>query len=184
MKLRRRDALALVFELDRRECEVLGYLLRRYPVLDPQWHQIARPEHLGALKAEQEMLTEAMTAEQSSNRRRVAIFIKERLGGGGDDEAELTGDGSSGKGGGTRASRRIVRIPREEADWLLQVINDVRVGSWVRLGCPEEAAMHTPALAAKSITDYTAMEIGGLVQSLLLEALNPGRDLGDAPGAV
>ena len=47
----------------------------------------------------------------------------------------------------------------------------MRVGCWVRLGCPDESEMHTPTLAARNVTDYTAMELGGLIQSVLLAAL-------------
>lgn len=154
MKLLKCDAEALTFELDRRERELMVFLLRRYPVLDPAWHQIASPGDRAALTAEQEMLTESMTADQVENRREVERFIERHM--------NLDGQGP-------------VRITRLEADWLLRVINDVRVGSWVRLGAPDESAMHTPELAARSVTDYTAMELGGLVQSVLLAALDPAR---------
>ncbi len=154
MKLLKSDAEALTFELDRRERELMVFLLRRYPVLDPAWHQIASPGDRAALAAEQEMLTESMTAEQVENRGRVEKFIESRL----DIDRQAP-----------------VRITRVEAEWLLRVINDVRVGCWVRLGAPDESAMHTPALAARSVTDYTAMELGGLVQSILLAALDSAR---------
>ncbi len=154
MKLLKSDAEALTFELDRRERELMVFLLRRYPVLDPAWHQIASPGDRAALAAEQAMLTESMTEEQLANRRKVERFIGSHL------DLERQGP---------------VRITRLEADWLLRVINDVRVGSWVRLGAPDEAAMHTPELAARSMPDYTAMELGGLVQSVLLAALDPAR---------
>lgn len=161
MRLLQRDEASVTFELERREREVLIFLLRRYPVLDPGWHRIAAPSESERWAAEQEMLTEAMTAAQRENRSRLKRFIAAQLA---PPSAEEVDEAA--------AAPRAVRLTLEEVEWLLQMINDVRVGSWVRLGCPEESAMHTPDLAARGMTEYTAMEIGGLVQSILLTVLD------------
>ena len=160
MKLLTRDAESLTFELDRRERELLAFLLGRYPALDPSYHQSAAPNDRDALAEAQQMLTESMTAEQQENRRRAAAFVRTRL--------TVPAPPAPGSPAPSRLS---LRITLTEVDWLLRVVNDVRVGCWVRLGCPEEDALRAPMLAARNVTDYTAMELGGLVQSLLLAAL-------------
>jgi hypothetical protein len=55
-----------------------------------------------------------------------------------------------------------------EADWLLQVLNDIRVGSWVALGSPEE---RLDVLNENNMRDFWAMEISGRFEMILLEAL-------------
>jgi hypothetical protein len=56
-------------------------------------------------------------------------------------------------------------------EWLLQVLNDIRVGSWVQLGCPELAPARLSELAAKNPIPFTAMETSGYFQMALLEAV-------------
>jgi hypothetical protein len=164
MRFLSRDTESVTFELDRRELELLTFLLRRYPVRDPAYPQLASPNEREALADEQRMLTESLTAEQEENRGKVAEFIRTRL-----TPPASTPPGSS----GSAPFEFSVRISFAEVDWLLRVINDVRVGCWVRLGCPEEQSLHLPPLSfsLSKVTDFAAMELGGVVLGVLLEAL-------------
>ena len=56
-----------------------------------------------------------------------------------------------------------------EVEWLLQVLNDVRVGSWLALGEPERG--QEPAVTAQNARYLLALELCGLFQSVLLAAL-------------
>jgi hypothetical protein len=58
----------------------------------------------------------------------------------------------------------------EQLEWLLRVLNEVRVGSWVRLGRPELAAARKIRLTGAYGRLYTAMELCGYFQANLLEA--------------
>jgi len=51
---------------------------------------------------------------------------------------------------------------------LLQVLNDVRIGSWIELGSPERPL---EALGAKTAPAVWAMEMAGAFQMSLLELL-------------
>jgi hypothetical protein len=53
-------------------------------------------------------------------------------------------------------------------DWLLQVLNDVRVGSWIALGSPENLPH---SLTAENAPDYWTMEAAGYFQMRFLELL-------------
>ena len=64
-----------------------------------------------------------------------------------------------------------MRLTTEQMDWLLRVLNEVRVGLWVRLGRPEELA---PLVESGEIDSVVAMEICAFFQSRLLEALGGG----------
>jgi hypothetical protein len=166
MKLLARDAESLTFELDRRERELIVFLLQRYPVRNPADAQIASPADREAMAEEQRMLTEGLTAEQQENRLKVTEFIRTRL-------TPPPGRERSAAGGPATPARSLhpLRVTLVEVDWLLRVVNDVRVGCWERLGRPDEMRMNPELLGAAHITDFTAMELGGLVQSLLLHAL-------------
>jgi hypothetical protein len=59
-----------------------------------------------------------------------------------------------------------------DMEWLLQVLNDIRIGSWVRLGSPEE---RLEKLTLKTAPHFWAMEMSGYFQSRLLEALDRSR---------
>ena len=56
-----------------------------------------------------------------------------------------------------------------ELEWLLQVLNDVRVGSWLKLGQPDEN--QSPDVTPENFQFVLAMEVCGAFQSALLAAL-------------
>jgi hypothetical protein len=60
-------------------------------------------------------------------------------------------------------------LSRAEAEWVLQVLNDIRVGSWIILGSPEG---EIEGLDAKTASDFWAMEMAGYFETELLQALN------------
>ena len=69
--------------------------------------------------------------------------------------------------GHTETGARLSLSPAE-VEWLLQVLNDIRVGSWVILGSPEEKPAE---LNATTAPHFLAMEMAGYFQMQLLEAL-------------
>ena len=56
-------------------------------------------------------------------------------------------------------------------DWLLQVLNDIRVGGWLLLGEPDEKKGKSIQVNAQNLQHYAAMEFCGLFQMTLLDAL-------------
>jgi hypothetical protein len=55
-----------------------------------------------------------------------------------------------------------------DLEWLLQVLNDIRVGSWIALGEPDET--HPPEVAGANARPVVALELCGYFQSTLLTA--------------
>jgi hypothetical protein len=157
MKLLGRDGDGLVFGLTAREGEALRFVLGRYPALDPAYHQITRPEAAADLREEQRLLTEAMAETQAANRRRVAEFL----------QRNLAPAGASAEG---RAVLRL-SLTDTEADWFLEVLNNVRVGLWVKLGRPLPGRDFLQRPDSQTLADYSALEIAGHLQSTVLEAL-------------
>ena len=162
MKLLSRQADTLTFELRPREREILVHLLNSYPVQDPKKRLLARPEHLEKLAVEQQMLIEAVTEQQQSNRKEVASFIERHLR---PSTPSPEPDSPSGQTGQ-------LTITHAEADWLLEVLNDIRVGCWNLMGCPDEDQIHSWRLAVSHPREFGMMEMSSLAQMILLEALD------------
>lgn len=157
MKYLGRREERLEFILSAREGEALRFVLGRYPSLPPSYHEVARPESAAGLREEQRLLEEALGETQSANRRQLAEFLARNLAPARDDA-------------GPSPSLRL-SLTEGEADWLLEVLNDVRLGAWVRLGRPLPDRLPPPQPGQRAQADIAAMEIAGLVQSLVLEAL-------------
>ena len=62
-----------------------------------------------------------------------------------------------------------------QVEWLLQLLNDIRVGSWLILGEPDEKKGKPVALTSENARHYAAMEFCGLFQMTLLDAVQQGR---------
>jgi len=56
-------------------------------------------------------------------------------------------------------------------EWLLQVLNDIKVGSWVQLGCPELEKAAPVNLTRPNARSLQAMHLSGEFQAALLEAV-------------
>ncbi len=59
-------------------------------------------------------------------------------------------------------------LGQADLEWLLQILNDIRVGNWILLGSPEE---RREVLNAKTAPHLWAMEMAGWFEMSLLEAL-------------
>ena len=63
-----------------------------------------------------------------------------------------------------------------EIEWFLQVLNDLRVGSWLALDSPEQdddgSYINFESVTAENVTDIWPMEICGALQYELLKALH------------
>lgn len=61
----------------------------------------------------------------------------------------------------------------EEIEPLLQILNDVRVGSWIQLGCPENVSELNMAEVSTDNARYAwAMEVSGAFEAFFLSTLN------------
>ena len=68
-------------------------------------------------------------------------------------------------GGGCRLT-----LTPSQMEWLLQVVNDIRVGSWLVLGQPDEKKGKPIELNNENARYYAAMEFCGYLQLALLDA--------------
>jgi hypothetical protein len=143
----------LIFQINPREEALLLAILRLYPVLASNHYQISK-DPKAARSAEQRLLEESMGQLRAEHRRKLdemfrapQRFFKDAPG-----------------------ERRLV-LTGVQLEWLLQVLNDIKVGSWVQLGCPELEQADPVKLTAVNARSLQAMHLSAQFQSVLLEAV-------------
>ncbi len=155
MKLVRQVEGCHEFQFGRREHLVFCEVLRAYPVIPLEHHQVTRATAPNPSQTDaQALLRETLAALKAENRRRVEEFLA---------DARRFLEHQE----GVRA-----RFTREEMEWLLQVLNDVRVGSWIHLGCPDPDAGQRPRLTPKNARYLPLMEMAAAFEYALLAALD------------
>jgi hypothetical protein len=150
MKLIKTTNSRLVFELGQREKRSLPQILKLYPCVPPAHHVLSKSGRLPDREGNQQLLDEALAEQRAENRKQVQALLADPR------RFELTETGAR------------LSLSPAEVEWLMQVLNDIRVGSWVILGSPE----NKPAeLNAATAPHFLAMEMAGYFQMQLLEAL-------------
>ena len=154
MKMVRTTKTRLVFELSQRERLLLPHILKLYPCVPAAHHLLSKSGRVPDREANQRLLDEALSEQRAQNRKQVQALLA--------DSTRLEC---------TEAGGRLSLSP-SEVEWLLQVLNDVRVGSWVSLGSPEDKP---PEFNTTNAPHLLAMEMAGYFQMQLLEALEGER---------
>lgn len=152
MKLLQRTETGYTFLIGKRERELLFALLGRYPVLGSTHFRTRGGKVEKEPDANQTLLEEALAEQQRENRRHLEEILNQP---GRFHEDEL----------GYKFS-----LSPSEVEWLLQVLNDIRVGSWVQLGEPDISVRHLPELNEQNVQLAWALEMAGLFEHSLIEA--------------
>lgn len=153
MKLVSRQGEELVFELRQRERDLLGGILRLYPLLNADYHQVSRTGSTEQIAECEHLLCDAMAEQRSKNKKLVADFLT--------DKHWIE----------EKPGRYRLTFTAWQVEWLLQVLNDVRVGSWVILGKPDPEKGDKVEISAGKLPYAGAMDLSGYFQMVLLEAL-------------
>jgi hypothetical protein len=143
----------LVFQISPGEEALLLATLRLYPLIENGHHRISKdPNRAGS--AEQRLLEESMAQRRAAHRRKLDELFRapQRFFKGVTDARHLVLTGA-------------------QFEWLLQVLNDIRVGSWVRLGCPEMEDPRPVELTRLNARSLHTMHVSGQFQMALLEAV-------------
>lgn len=140
-----------VFHLTKRERTLLTHVLKMFPVVGGPVAPLSKSGDDEKLVEHEQLLTEALAEQRAEHKRLVDAFL-----------------GEEGRFAEDKAGFRL-RLGTGQVDWLLRVLNEVRVGLWLKLGKPEQLA----PLAISGQLDYVvAMEICAFFQSRLLAALS------------
>lgn len=151
MKLLRIEKERYIFHLARQERALLALILRLYPVI-PSAHQPVSKSAPAASQASQRLLDEALAEQRADNKKIVDDFVKDPK------RFEEVHAGFQ------------LTLTAAEIDWLLQILNDVRVGSWILLGSPEEE-QRAISEDDPNAPHAWAMDLAGFFQMNFLRAL-------------
>jgi hypothetical protein len=144
----------LEFEFGPEEKELLVHVLNLYPLVPESHLRLSKGGQIPNPEENQHLLEEALKAQRQSNQRAVAVWLSD------------TGRFAAGDSGFR------VLLARGEIDWLLQVLNDVRIGSWIALGSPGYGAEKKRSQDRQAARHRMLMELAGGFQSYFLGALN------------
>jgi hypothetical protein len=139
-----------VLELGPREKELLLALLKRYPCVPPAHQRLSKAGAGADLHSAQRLLDDALAEQRARNKRQVQALFAD------------PGRWIATEGGWK------VSVTTGEIEWLLQVLNDVRVGSWLALGSPEQ---RVKTLTEENAPHLWAMEMSGSFEMALLHLL-------------
>lgn len=153
----------IVFEVSKREYHLLRQVLSRYPLVPQDYHRERSKLENGANpeRDNQAVLDEALADRRAENQRRLLAWF--------DDPGRFSP--------GAGALR--LTLDAGEIQWLLEVLNEVRVGSWLRLGSPDQDSLANLPITNETAPFFWGMELCGYFQMILLEALDQEEDDGD-----
>jgi hypothetical protein len=149
MKLLKQIRNGWEYELNHQEAMCLRTIICEFP-LTPATHFKATKTESGRKAAEREQLLNESLAEHRMDLKRQATKLL-----------------ASGKLKAGQAAWRL-RLNLEEREILLQLLNDIRVGSWRALGEPEDLESKPPAPSEKQVSFHTLMQLAGYFEVKLL----------------
>lgn len=147
MKLVRATEDQLTFQLGKREKELFLTMLGFYPTA-PRSCQLTRSTGVPDAKESQKLLEQSLAEQREQNQKQLAALLT--------DAKRLAPNEH-----GWRLS-----LARGDLEWLLQVLNDIRIGHWVALGSPAEPERIINETTAPHLW---AMEVAGSFQMGFLE---------------
>ncbi len=157
MELIKVEACNYVFRLGKREKRLLVGILLLYPLVPLSHHQISRSGAEEDSAGKQDLLREALEAHRREARQQLDMLLA--------SHHRLVPDNT-----GFR-----LLLDRQQVEWFLQILNDVRLGSWILLGCPDphEGDPKKP-LDAERVNQIVVMELAAQFQQDLIDALDTG----------
>ncbi|MGV3774610.1 MAG: hypothetical protein ACO1QB_17050 [Verrucomicrobiales bacterium] len=152
MKLLNKDGDQFVFLVGKRERSMLLQLLQYYPMID-SGHFRPRTNRKSKELLDEKLLEEALAETRAENKR----LLKDMLA-----ETDRFVDNEIGFK---------FRVKRSELEWLLQILNDIRVGAWAKLGSPDPKLETDMILKEEYDPLQVTMNLAGFYQSAFLHAI-------------
>jgi hypothetical protein len=155
MRCIRASKEAVILQLEARERRLFIDVLSKYPVVPAAYQPLSRGLKDLANGDDQALLNDALAEQRAALQQQLQQWL--------------------------RTPNRFRRVQsgynftlrRTEAEWLLQILNDIRVGHWLLLGSPGEMldVDDLDALAPEMHHAWAVMELSGMFQMIILQAL-------------
>lgn len=154
MKLLRIDGDRFDFEFSPVEKELFFHALNLYPLVPESHHRLTKGKQMPGQRENQRLLEETIQSQRDENRKEIATWL--------DEPERFTRSGEDWR----------VQFDRDDLEWLLQVMNDIRVGSWIAVGSPEHSQEQPMETDPDSLRNLLRMEIAGSFEMYFLGAAN------------
>jgi len=154
VKLIRTKREKLVFEISLPEKRLLFEVLNLYPLITATHHRLSKTARPAKHDENQRLLEESLAAQREENRKNVRAML--------DKPGHFQ----------AAASGFQLALSGPEIEWLLQVLNDVRVGSWIALGSPDPEQGKKIVFNEKILPRFRMMELAGAFEMVFLDALS------------
>jgi len=139
-----------------RERDLFLDLLTFYPCTPPAHQMLSKHSVVADAEAAQHLLDEALAEQREENHRLLQQLMLDL------ERFQLQPTGLK------------LVLFETEVEWLLQVLNDVRVGSWIKLGSPEDQDFLEQAveqMTGENRPTIWALEMSGYFEMQFLKAL-------------
>src|SRR6202142_122537 len=153
MKLIRIRREKFVFAISPQEKRLLDEVLKLYPLVSATHHRLSRKSNVVQPNDHQRLLEESLAAQREVNRKNVQAMLEKP------GHFQTSPSGSQ------------LTVSGPEIEWLLQVLNDVRVGSWIALGSPDPEQDQKIVFNKTMLPHFRMMELAGAVEAVFLAAL-------------
>ncbi|HVR36252.1 MAG TPA: hypothetical protein VMS21_10435 [Methylomirabilota bacterium] len=141
------------FRLRHQEHPAFVSLLRLFPVLPPDFQPLSKSADPAETEADQKLLEEAMRSQKAGLKSEVEKLLQDG------DRLRKTPEGWE------------LALEGPQLEWFLQVVNEIRVGSWRHLGSPDPLRHLRIEINETSLHHLWAMGMCDRIQSAVLEAL-------------
>jgi hypothetical protein len=161
MKMARQNKDGWQYHLNQREAGCLRSLLQKFPITANVPARISRTDADPKTVEREKLLNESLAEHRKELKKQAA---------------NLLGAGKFKRG----ESGCLLTLNPEEREILLQILNDIRIGSWHVLGEPEELDPETSPQTVKDLVFYNLMNLAGYFEAAFLHAFSsdtyPGHD--------
>ncbi len=152
MKIFEKNHSALIIELDATETKLLKHILSDYPLAPNESRRLSAFADADELQEHTRLLQSSLNEHTRANRAKLQHWM------------------ASPETWQPRQNRTLLTIKTKDRNWLLQILNDLRIGSWQKLHCPGQEELAAVELHPESAYPLWTMEISGLLQTLILNA--------------
>lgn len=151
MRLLRSTNERFIFSLSQVEQRIFLEILQLYPLV-PASHQTLSKTLKGRQAIEaQHLLDEALAEQRAKHKGQLDDWLQAK------DRFRRTQAGCN------------LTLRHDDTEWLLQILNDVRIGSWLLLGSPDDR-VEPEEMDPEFRRIWAAMELSGMFQIALLHA--------------
>lgn len=151
------------FQLSPGEVRLLNDLLKLYPLTPDSIHRISKNPDLKEIAQSQKLLNEELADHRRISKSWLSAWIDQNL------SVDLT------------STETILRLKESELELLLQVFNDIRIGSWMLLGSPTQEQREDIEPTRQNHALICIMDMCGAFQMSLMNATSSPPQPEDAP---